>query len=119
MHPLILQTIFFEAPKGGFTLPLPPPTVPARSVVRFPGIDVALVILLLARAGNTRFDLGDAWIYKHVPQTAGRSTFSDLHYSRDEPRPQAGERKSLKNRCVLSVFLFGQFSCFHHRVVSD
>ena len=51
-------------------------------------------------------------------QTAGRSTFSDLHYSRDEPRPQAGERKSLKNICVLSV-RFGHFSFSHHRVVSD
>ena len=58
MHPLILQTIFFEAPKGGFTLPLPPHTGPARSSVRGPGVFVTLAICFKTNEISTISDIG-------------------------------------------------------------
>ena len=58
MHPLILQRIFFEAPKGGFTLPLPPPTGPAHFVVRGLGVPVTLAICFKTLEISTIFDIG-------------------------------------------------------------
>ena len=56
--PLILQTIFFEAPKEGLPSPYPLPTGPARWAVRSVGALVTLAICFKTLEISTIFDIG-------------------------------------------------------------